>query len=148
MLCDQGKDRGTQFFGGGNIQQSKVQTFGLAGRPLPQFPLLVAHPYLPIRKTLRRVLSLLIVMILKSEWEYFLSKQQIYRSTDFKVCDVIIDIVTWWKLHLRLFLLNPKYYENEILVCCMKNISNIFLAHFWRLKTASRPFYNFTKMTI
>ena len=56
---------GTQFFSGGDIQQrGKVQTFWLAGRP-PKFPLLVGHPDLPIRKTLRRVLDSLTVMILK-----------------------------------------------------------------------------------
>ena len=34
--------------------------------------------------------------------------------TDFKICDVIIGVATSWKLHLYLFLLNPKYYQNEI----------------------------------
>ena len=58
-------DRGTQFFGGGDIQQKgKVQTFWLAGRP-PKFPPLVGHPDLAIRKALRRVLDLLTVMNLK-----------------------------------------------------------------------------------
>ena len=34
VVCDQGRDRGTQIFGEGNIQQKgKVQIFGLAGRP-------------------------------------------------------------------------------------------------------------------
>ena len=40
------------------------QTFWLAGRP-PKFPPLVRHPDLPIRKTLKRVLDSLTVMILK-----------------------------------------------------------------------------------
>ena len=30
------------------------------------------------------------------------------------MCDIIIDIAAQWKLHFRLFLLNPKYYQNEI----------------------------------
>ena len=56
---------GAQFFVWGDIQQKwKVQIFGLAGRR-PQFPPLVEHPDLPIRKTLRRVLGLFTVMILK-----------------------------------------------------------------------------------
>ena len=56
---------GAQFFGGNDIQQKgKVQTLGLAGTP-PNSPPLVRHPDLPIRKTLRRVLVLLTVMILK-----------------------------------------------------------------------------------
>ena len=36
------------------------------------------------------------------------------KSTDAKICDVIISIATKWKLHSCLFLLNPKYYQNEI----------------------------------
>ena len=36
------------------------------------------------------------------------------KSTNFKICDVIIDIAAWWKLHFCLFLLNPTYYQNEI----------------------------------
>ena len=50
------------------------------------------------------------------------------KSIDFKICDVTIDIATQWKLHLRLFLLNPKYYQNEIwsVICCITNISNMF----------------------
>ena len=36
----------------------------------------------------------------------------------------------------------------QILVCCMTNISNMFLAQCWRLETSSRPFHNFIKTTI
>ena len=36
----------------------------------------------------------------------------------------------------------------QILVCCLTNISNMFLAQCWRLETSSRPFYDFIKMTI
>ena len=36
----------------------------------------------------------------------------------------------------------------QILVCCMTNISAMFLAQCWRLETTSRPFYDFIKMTI
>ena len=35
----------------------------------------------------------------------------------------------------------------QILVCFMANISNMILAQYWRLKTSSRFFYDFTKMT-
>ena len=73
------------------------------------------------------------------------------KSKDFKICDVIIGIATYWMLHLCLFLLKPKYYQNELgqrLVCCMTNISNMFLAQCWRLETSSRPFHDFIKMTI
>ena len=30
----------------------------------------------------------------------------------------------------------------------MKNISNMFLAQYWRPETSSRPFYDFIKITI
>ena len=35
----------------------------------------------------------------------------------------------------------------EILVCCMANISNMFLVECWRLETSSRFFYDFIQMT-
>ena len=45
VVCDQRRDRGNQFFGWGDIwQKGKVQTFGIAGRLHPQFPLLMGHP--------------------------------------------------------------------------------------------------------
>ena len=36
----------------------------------------------------------------------------------------------------------------QILVCCMANISNIYLAECWRLETSSRLFYDFIKVRI
>ena len=36
----------------------------------------------------------------------------------------------------------------QILVCCMTNISNVFLVECWRLETSSRLFYDFIKITI
>ena len=36
----------------------------------------------------------------------------------------------------------------QILVCCMTNISNMFLTESWRLETSSRLFYVFVKMAI
>ena len=36
----------------------------------------------------------------------------------------------------------------QILVCCMKNVSNMFLVQSWRLETSSRPFYDFIETTI
>ena len=74
------------------------------------------------------------------------------RFTDFEICDVIIiGIATYWKLHLCLFLLNPKYYQmkfGQMLVLCMTNISNMFLAEGWRLETRSSSFFDFIKLTI
>ena len=36
----------------------------------------------------------------------------------------------------------------QILVCCIANISNMFLVECWRLETSSRVIYDFIKMTI
>ena len=35
-----------------------------------------------------------------------------------------------------------------LLVCCMTDISNMFMAQSWRLETSSRPFDDFIKMKI
>ena len=36
----------------------------------------------------------------------------------------------------------------QLLVCCMTNISDMFLAECWRLETSSMLFYDFIEMTI
>ena len=47
------------------------------------------------------------------------------------------------------WILSPiKMKFGQILVCCMTNISSMFLAEYWRLETSSRLFYKFFKMTI
>ena len=47
------------------------------------------------------------------------------------------------------WILSPiKMTFGQILVCCMTNISNIILAECWRLKTSSRLFHDFIKITI
>ena len=87
MVCDQGRDKGKQFFGGGGdyIQQKEdVQTFRPEmGAPLPQFPPLVGHPDLAIWKSLRRVIGLLTLGILKR-----LSKSIFFQTNTFTACKV------------------------------------------------------------
>ena len=73
------------------------------------------------------------------------------KSTDFKICDVIIGIAssgisTYAYFFWILSTLKKKF--RQILVCCKINISNMFLALEWRLETSSRLFYDFIKMTI
>ena len=47
------------------------------------------------------------------------------------------------------WILSPiKMKFGQILLCCMTNISNMFLAACWRLETSSRFFYDFIKTTI
>ena len=59
------------------------------------------------------------------------------KPADFKICDVIISC----KLHLCLFVLNPiKIKFGQILVCCMINISNMFLAKCWSWKLVPGSF--------
>ena len=36
------------------------------------------------------------------------------KCTNFKICDVIMNITAKWKLHFCLFLWNSKHYQNEI----------------------------------
>ena len=53
-------------------------------------------------------------------------------------------------MQVRLMLLSfeSQVQFGQILVCCMTNISNMFLAECWRLETSSRPFYDFIEMAI
>ena len=37
---------------------------------------------------------------------------------------------------------------DQILVCCLTNISHMFSAEYWRLETSSRLFYDFIKISI
>ena len=70
---------------------------------------------------------------------------------DFKICDVIIGIASWWNLHMLIsfrFLSTIKMKFGEILVSCMRSISEMFLGQCWRLETSSRSFYDFIKMKI
>lgn len=64
-------------------QKGKVQTFWLAGGP-PKFSPLVGHPDLSIRKTLRRVIDLLTVMVLKKMSEIIFFQINIFTKCKFK----------------------------------------------------------------
>ena len=65
MICDEGTG-GLNFLVGVIFnRRGKFKLFGLQGDSPPQFFFLVEHAGLPIRKTLRRVLDLLTVMISK-----------------------------------------------------------------------------------
>ena len=73
------------------------------------------------------------------------------KSTDLKICDVIIGIPssgisTYAYFFWILSTLKKKF--GQILLCCKTKISNTFLAQDWRLETSSRLFYDFFKMTI
>ena len=70
---------------------------------------------------------------------------------DFKICDVIIKlrhntIYTYGYFFWILSTIKMKF--GQILLCCMINISSMFLAECWRLGTSSRFFYDFIKMAI
>ena len=64
-------------------RRGKSKFLGLQGHPLPQPPPLVGHRNLPIRKTLRRVLGLLSVIILKRGNESIF-----FQSNKFTACKV------------------------------------------------------------
>ena len=55
------------------------------------------------------------------------------------------------EVHLCLFLLNPKYFQNEIwsnTTALYDKHFNMFLAQCWRMETSSNYFYDFIKMII
>ena len=65
------------------------------------------------------------------------------KSADLKIHDVIKSIATYGSYNCACFfwlLRSIKMKFGQILVCCMANISDIFLAQCWRLETSSRPF--------
>ena len=73
------------------------------------------------------------------------------KSTDFKICHVIIGIASSGIFTYAYFLwilstLKKKF--GQVVVCCETNISDTFLAQDWRLETSSRLFYDFIKMTL
>ena len=76
MICDRERDRGAQFFDGSDIQQNGNSNFWACSETPPILSL-SEHPNLPIRKTLRRVLGLLTIIILKrvSESIFFQSNK-------------------------------------------------------------------------
>ena len=55
---------------------------------------------------------------------------------------ILINAYLFWMLCIT------KVKFGQIVVYCMRNISNLFLAQCWRLETNSRLFYFFIKMTI
>ena len=75
------------------------------------------------------------------------------KSTDFKICDVTINILhngsyAYAYAYFFWILSAIKMEFGQILVCCMTNISNMFLTQYWRLETSSRLFYDFIKIII
>ena len=64
-------------------QKGKLQTYILQGDPSIQFPPLVRHPDLPIKKILRRVLGLFTAMILKRVCD-----SNYFKSNKFTTCKV------------------------------------------------------------
>ena len=71
------------------------------------------------------------------------------KFADFKICDVIIDIIEVTLMLIFFLILNTiKMKFDQILMFCMTDISNIFLTQCWKLETSSRPSYDVIKMTI
>ena len=67
------------------------------------------------------------------------------KSTNFKICEVIIDITAYEKKHFWLFLLNPRNFQMLV------NLRRIFVTCFelnYKEETSSWLFYHFNKLTI
>ena len=70
----------------------------------------------------------------------YLNSWVFVKSTDCKICDIILGIAYFfWVLS------SIKMKFGQVLVCCMKNICNMFLAQCWRLETSSAPFMSLLK---
>ena len=92
----------------------------------------------------------------------FLFEEKMFRSQDKFLCFCEIHrIQNLWRHHKHCYIMEVtlmfisfeswspiKMELGQILVCCLTNISNMFLAQCWRLETSSRPFYDFIKMII
>ena len=73
------------------------------------------------------------------------------KSTNFKICDVIIDITAYEKIHFWLFLLNPREYQIDIwsnIHAAYGGYSLLALGSTLKKKASSRLFHDFNKMTI
>ena len=73
------------------------------------------------------------------------------KSTDFKICDIMIGITSGGistSAYFVWILSTLKNKFGQILVRCKTNVSNMFLAQDWRLETSSRVFYDFIKIII
>ena len=69
-------------------------------------------------------------------------------STNFKICDVMIDIRGYnFNCFFRI-LVCIKIKFDQVLVQLIANISNLFLSLLWRMETSSKPFWKFGKLTI
>ena len=70
------------------------------------------------------------------------------KSTDFKICDIIISITSSGistSAYVYWILSTLKKKSGQILVCCKTNISSMPLVQDWRLKTSFRLFYDLLK---
>ena len=76
----------------------------------------------------------------------FLWNPQISKSVTLSYALLHNESYTCTHFFRMLFAIKMKH--GQILVYCMSNISNMFLAQCWRLTANSRPFCDFTKMTI
>ena len=105
MVYDQERDKRTKVFGRElSSRRGKFQTFGLAWRATLQFLSLVGHLDLPMRKTLRSVLGLLTIMILKR-----VSDSIFFQSNKFTACKVKDekDVANCFMLFNLLKIINP-----------------------------------------
>ena len=79
----------------------------------------------------------------------FLCFCEIYRFQSRSVTSsyALLDNGNYTYAYFFLILSTIKMKFGQVLVCCMTNISNMFLVLCQRLETSSRPFYEFIKMT-
>ena len=88
--------------------------------------------------------------------QYFvvdMSRFLFFWNPDLKTYDVIIGVIIAFCVMevMLMLLLNPKHYQNEIwpnIGVLDEKHPNMFSTQCWRLKTSSKPFYDFIEITI
>ena len=79
-----------------------------------------------------------------NEWLFFLDRKCFVLEKSRFLCFCEIHKFHLWRHHRHCYMMKFA----QILVYLIKSIYNMFLAQYWRLKTSSRPFQDFNKMTI
>ena len=80
--------------------------------------------------------------------EFFVVLRNLHISKLVTSSQVLLRNASYTYAYFLWILSHIKMKFGELLVCCMTDISNMFLTECWRLETSFRLFYDFIKMTI
>ena len=80
--------------------------------------------------------------------EFFVVLRNLHISKLVTSSQVLLRNASYTYAYFLWILSHIKMKFGELLVCCMTDISNMFLTECWRLETSFRLFYDFIKITI